>query len=164
MNSILILSTGGTFNKIYNPINGTLDIDSSNFALKLIEKKFLCKLNYKNIINKDSLEFTDNDRELLTKTIKESEFSKIVVIHGTDTIDLSSQVVASLNLKKTVVFTGAMVPFSIEPIEAVANLAMALGFSKLAKDGVYIALNGVVDSYDRVVKIKELGKFKLKQD
>jgi len=161
MNSILILSTGGTFNKIYNPINGTLEIDSNNLALKQIEQKFLCKLNYKSIINKDSLEFTNNDRELLAKTIKESEFSKIVVIHGTDTIDLSSQVVASLKLEKAVVFTGAMVPFSIDPIEATANLSLALGFCKLAKSGVYIALNGVVDSYDRVIKNRELGKFEL---
>jgi len=162
MNSILILSTGGTFNKIYNPINGTLEIDSNNLALKQIEQKFLCKLNYKSIINKDSLDFTNNDRELLAKTIKESEFSKIVVIHGTDTIDLSSQVVASLKLEKAVVFTGAMVPFSIDPIEATANLSLALGFCKLAKSGVYIALNGVTDSYDRVIKNRELGKFELR--
>jgi L-asparaginase len=54
-----------------------------------------------------------------------------------------------------------MVPFSIDPIEATANLSLALGFCKLAKRGVYIALNGVVDNYDKVIKNRELGKFEL---
>jgi len=161
MNNILILNTGGTFNKIYNPIKGTLDIDSSNLALKQIEKSWLCKLNYTSIINKDSLDFTNSDREELANFIATSKYKKIVVIHGTDTIDLSAEVVNFANLNKTIVFTGAMVPFSINPTEATANLSLALGYIKQAQNGVYIALNGVVDRYDKVIKNRELGKFEL---
>ena len=162
MQDILIINTGGTFNKVYNKVTGTLDIDTSNSALKSIEKEWLCKLNYFNIINKDSLDFTTSDREELLKAIKSSDFKKIVVIHGTDTIDISAKFVADANLDKTIVFTGAMKPFSIDKIEATANLSLALGFCKLALKGVYIALNGVVDRFDRVIKNKRVGKFEYK--
>ena len=162
MNSILIISTGGTFNKIYNPKNGKLEIDKSNKALKSIEKEWLTKLNYDSIIHKDSLDFTDEDREFLVNYINNCKYNKIVIIHGTDTIDLSSKVVDSQNIKKSIVFTGAMVPFSISPIEATANLALAIGFCKNAKVGTYIAMNGLVSSYDKVIKNRDIGKFEIK--
>jgi len=159
MKDVLILSTGGTFNKIYNKITGNLDINLENLAIKSIQNHWLTNLNYDSIINKDSLDFTDKDREELSNYIKNSSFKKIVVIHGTDTMHISAKVVDSLKLEKAIVFTGAMVPFSIDKIEATANLAMALGFIKLAQNGVYISMNGVVDKFDKVVKNRELGKF-----
>jgi len=161
MQDILILSTGGTFNKIYNPINGNLDIDSSNKALKKIQKHWLSNFNYDSIINKDSLEFTNQDRETLKEYIKKSSYKKIVVIHGTDTMHLSAKYLADANLKKAIIFTGAMTPFSIDTIEATANLAQALGYIKNTKDGVYISMNGVVDEYTKVIKNRQLGKFEL---
>ena len=161
MRDILIINTGGTFNKIYNRVNGELQIDNKNRAIKKIEQSWLCKLNYISIINKDSLEFTNKDREELLTTIKNSSYKKIVVIHGTDTIDLSASFIAKANLDKTIVFTGAMVPFSIDTIEATANLSLALGFCKLSNSGVFIAINGIANSYKRVVKNRELGKFEL---
>jgi L-asparaginase len=162
LRDILIISTGGTFNKVYNRFSGELEIDGQNSALKTLEQSWLTKLNYKSIINKDSLDFTDRDREILANFIKNSNFSKIVVIHGTDTIDLSADRVAKLNLNKSIIFTGAMVPFSIDPIEATANLAQALGFIKLSQNGVYISLNGVVERYNLIYKDRSQGKFKLK--
>ncbi len=161
MRDILIINTGGTFNKIYNRLNGALEVDSTNKALKTIEQEWLCSLKYINIINKDSLEFTQDDRELLAHTIKGAKEQKIVVIHGTDTIDISAKFIDEQNFQKVIVFTGAMVPFSINSIEATANLSLALGFAKLANTGVYIALNGVVDSYTKVVKNRAKGKFTL---
>jgi len=104
MKDIQIVSTGGTFNKIYNPLNGKLEIDRNNLALKEIQSKWLCQFNIDAIINKDSLDFTNQDREELTNYIQKSEFNKIIIIHGTDTMDLSAQYLASqnLNLKYTV--------------------------------------------------------------
>jgi len=159
MKDIQIVSTGGTFNKIYNPLNGNLEIDTNNLALKKIQNKWLCQFNIDAIINKDSLDFTNQDREELTNYIQKSEFNKIIIIHGTDTMDLSAQYLASQNLNKTIIFTGAMVPFSIDPIEATANLTLAIGYLKCTKNGVYIAMNGVVDSYDKVKKDRVNGKF-----
>ncbi|NPA28313.1 MAG: asparaginase [Epsilonproteobacteria bacterium] len=159
---MFIISTGGTFNKIYNKISGKLEVDSSNKALEKIEKKWFTTLNYTSLINKDSLDFTNKDREELANYIKNLDYSKIIVIHGTDTIDLSAKEVASLNLNKAVVFTGAMVPFSISKLEATANFALAYGYLLNATSGVYIALNGVVDRFDRVIKNREKGKFERK--
>ena len=162
MNNIFIISTGGTFNKIYNRINGNLEIDLNNSALKSLEQNWLTKLNYKNIINKDSLDFTQKDRETLYSEIKNCKYNKIIVIHGTDTIDISAKYIFDKQIDKTIIFTGAMVPFSINPIEATANLTLALGYAKLAKNGVYISLNGIVDRFDNIIKNRKLGKFEYK--
>ncbi len=160
-NSILIISTGGTFNKIYNKLNGELEIHKNSKALKKILKKWNSKFEFFSIINKDSLDFTKKDRKKLLKKVKNSNFNKIVVIHGTDTIDKSAKFIAKAKLDKVIIFTGAMKPFSIEPIEATANLASAIGYAKLANSGVYISLNGVINNYKRVKKNREKGKFEL---
>jgi L-asparaginase len=162
MEEIFIINTGGTFNKIYNKVTGNLDVDDKNLTLKEIEKKLFTKLNYKNIINKDSLEFNNKDRKELCDLIKSLKYEKIVVIHGTDTIDLSAKEVFNLNLDKTIVFTGAMVPFFIDKVEATANLAFALGFCKNAKGGVYIAIDFIADDFRKVIKNKALGVFEKK--
>ncbi len=161
MKNILIISTGGTFNKIYNTLNGELEIDKSSNAIKNISNNWLTKLKIINIIGKDSLDFTQKDRELLLKTIENAKESKIVVVHGTDTIDISANFIANSKLNKAIVFTGAMVPFSINPIEATANLCSALGYCSNAKNGVYIAINGIANSFNRVTKNRTLGKFEL---
>ena len=159
MTNILIISTGGTFNKIYNRVTGNLDIDKNSQSLKKMEKCWLTKLNYINIIGKDSLEFTQKDRDILLEEIRKSDYEKIVVIHGTDTIDLSSKYIAQNINDKAVIFTGAMVPFSIDNIEATANLSFALGAIKFIENGVYIAINGKIGAFDKIKKDKSKGEF-----
>jgi len=163
MDNILIISTGGTFNKQYNKLTGNLNIDKSQKALKKILNKWNCKFKYIGIINKDSLDFTKKDRKKLLKIINNAKEKKIVVIHGTDTIDKSAKFIAKANLNKAIVFTGAMVPFSIDQIEATANLASSIGYAKLANNGVYISLNGVIDTYQKVKKNRDIGKFELNE-
>jgi L-asparaginase len=161
MEKTIIISTGGTFNKIYNKFTGNLDIDKSNSSINSIQKEWLSSYKFINIINKDSLDFTTQDREELLKTIKELNYKKIVIIHGTDTIDITAKFLDSAKLDKTIVLTGAMVPYSINPIEATANLAFAIGYSNLAKSGTYIAINGVAQHYSKVIKNSQIGKFEL---
>jgi L-asparaginase len=161
MEDVIIISTGGTFNKIYNKFTGNLDIDSTNSSIKTIMKYWLCKYKFINIINKDSLDFTTEDRELLLNTIKKLNYKKIVIIHGTDTIDITAKYLDKANLDKVIVLTGAMVPFSFNSIEATANLAYSLGYIQNLQKGVYIALNGISDTFDKVFKNRELGKFEL---
>jgi len=159
MTNTLIISTGGTFNKVYNKITGNLDIDKSSSAIEKIANKWLTKLEFINIIGKDSLDFTNEDRELLLNTIKSSNAKNIVVIHGTDTIDLSSEYIAKNVSDKTIIFTGAMVPFSIEPIEATANLAFALGAINFLDNGIYIAINNKIVLHNKIKKDKTKGEF-----
>ena len=162
MTKILIISTGGTFNKVYNPKTGNLDIDKSSHALKTIASKWLCEFEILNIIGKDSLEMTNHDRLELLSTIHQSDCHNIIIVHGTDTMDVTAEYLADAELEKTIVLTGAMVPYSIESTEATANLASAYGYlTALEKRGVFIAMNGVFGSYEKVKKNRKKGKFTL---
>jgi L-asparaginase len=160
MKKILIINTGGTFNKVYNPLTGELDIDTNAEALNSIAKHWLTDFTLINIIGKDSLDIDDNDREELRKTIKKSNEKSIIIIHGTDTIDKTAKYLDTANLKREIILTGAMVPYSIDPIEATANFTSAYGYlNAIDKDGIYIAMNGVIKDYKRVIKNKEKGYF-----
>ncbi len=159
---VLIISTGGTFNKRYNPKNGVLEIDKSSEALQNIASKWLCNFEILNIIGKDSLEITNHDRLELLSTIHQAKHHAIIIVHGTDTMDVTAEYLADAELEKTIVLTGAMVPYSIDPTEATANLASAYGYiNALEKEGVFIAMNGVMDSYDKVKKNRKEGRFTL---
>jgi len=157
---ILLINTGGTFNKIYNPLNGELQIDKNATALKEISQKWLYEYEVVNIISKDSLYIDNQDRLLLLATINLSRHDDILIIHGTDTMDITAKYLADAKLNRRIVLTGAMVPYAIDPIEATANFASALGYLQtLTHEGVYIAMNGVMGSYTEVVKDREAGRF-----
>jgi L-asparaginase len=156
---MLILNTGGTFNKRYDPKSGELIVPADNVAINSIISVFSDSIAVEGLLYKDSLEMTRDDRELLAKTISQSNEKFIIIVHGTDTMDLSAQHLFQLALEKVIVFTGAMVPFSIDTIEATANLSMAIGYVRNASNGVYIVMQGVCGSYDKVIKNRELGQF-----
>lgn len=154
-----ILNTGGTFNKRYNPLNGELFVPADNRAVDSVVSVFTDSIAVEGLLYKDSLEMTDEDREILAEKIIQSDEKWIIVVHGTDTMDASARHLAKLGLDKVIVFTGAMVPFSIDPIEATANLSMAIGYARNLSSGVYIVMQGVYGSYDLIIKNKEIGKF-----
>jgi L-asparaginase len=159
-NHILIVNTGGTFNKFYDPVSGTLIVDQGSRALEKIASKWLTSFEIINIIGKDSLDMTSQDRLELLATLSQTETEKIIVVHGTDTMHISAQYLADADLEKEVVLTGAMVPFSIDPIEAAANLASAYGFLQASKEkGIYIAMNGIVSLHTDIIKEKDIGRF-----
>ncbi len=160
MKKILLISTGGTFNKVYNPLNGMLEIDKNSYALESIASKWLYEFKTLNIIGKDSLEMSNYDRLELLATIKQSGYKHIIVIHGTDTMDITAQYLANGDMGKYIVLTGAMVPYSIDPVEATANLASAFGYMQtLNEHGIYISMNGVFGSYDQIKKDRKNTKF-----
>jgi L-asparaginase len=162
MNKLLIISTGGTFNKIYNPKNGMLEIDKNAKSLKELASKWLCKFEIVTIIGKDSLEMTNQDRLELLGTISQADCKHIIVVHGTDTMDITAEYLAEGELDKCIVLTGAMVPYSIDAVEATANLASAYGYLQaVEEDGVYIAMNGALDTYTKVKKDRKKGCFTL---
>ncbi len=145
MKKILIISTGGTFNKVYDPIKGEFYIDEASHALEQIASKWLCEFKIMNIIGKDSLDMTNQDRLELLATISQSDYHHILIVHGTDTMDLTAEYLADADLEKCIVLTGAMVPYSIDPVEATANLCSAYGYiNALEQEGIFIAMNGVM--------------------
>lgn len=154
-----IINTGGTFNKRYDPIKGELFVPSDNRSIEEILTSLVTDIPVSGVIYKDSLEMDDQDRKVLGETIAKCNEQTVVVVHGTDTIDLSAAYIDTLQLNKTVVFTGAMIPFSIDPLEATANLAMAIGYAHNAGAGVHIVIQGVMSSFKQVKKNKSIGKF-----
>ncbi len=158
---IAVFSTGGTFNKVYNPLTGTLEIDPEAKALRRIMECWLCRFELHTLLHKDSLDLDDTDRETLSRAIRECPARKILVVHGTDTIDRSaSHLARTVGRERPVLLTGAMVPFSIDPVEATANFASAVGWL-LGNDtpGVYLAMHGLVLPHDRIFKERSRGLF-----
>lgn len=112
------------------------------------------------IISKDSLDIDDSDRQILVDTIQTIQNENIIVIHGTDTIDQTANYLKNHINNKKVVFTGAMIPMSIDETEATLNFSMALGFlSASLENDIYLSMHGTVQKADRLLKNRELGKF-----
>ncbi len=161
MDKILIINTGGTFNKRYNPLKGELEVPKDGVAVEAI-LRYCYNTPYEliNIVHKDSLEMNEADRELIAKTIQQSSHTKVLIIHGTDTMDVTATFLALHVKEKVITLTGAMVPFSIDGIEATANFMMALGhLSNNDTAGVYIAMHGMVATHSKIYKNRQKGIF-----
>lgn len=164
MENILILNTGGTFNKVYNELNGHLEVVKNSDAIEKILKIALrdnLNITLKGILFKDSLELTDDDRQLILNEIQ--GFKKVIIVHGTDTLDVTALFLSLHSKNQTVVLTGAMRPFSIEPVEPTSNLSMAIQFLRDDKsEGVYIGMHGMVLEHHKLKKNRQIGKFELR--
>lgn len=159
---MLILNTGGTFNKRYNLISGEMEVPYDNLAVEKILSKFTYDVEMAGLIYKDSLDMDKDDRKMIAKIISASDDTYFIIIHGTDTMDMTASFLDEVLEGKVVVLTGAMVPFEIDPIEATSNLSMALGYAKTElKPGIYICMQGSVAEHDKFIKNKKLGKFEL---
>ncbi|MDX4035428.1 asparaginase domain-containing protein [Aliarcobacter skirrowii] len=158
---ITVINTGGTFNKRYNPITGELEVPKDCIALDdIISYCYNIEFEVLNIISKDSLEMNDVDRELIVRTIKNIKNENIIIVHGTDTMDLTAKYLDEKIKDKIIVLTGAMLPISINKIEATLNFSQAIGFlNSNIKNGIYISMHGSVKNYKKLVKNRELGKF-----
>ena len=161
---ITVLNTGGTFNKRYNPIKGQLEVPTDNIALdKIIKSCFNVEFDIKNIVSKDSLDFTQEDREIILENIINSENNKIIIIHGTDTVDLTAKFIEDKIENKKIVFTGAMVPMSIDEVEATMNFSQAIGFLNAPiENGIYLSMHGSVIEYSKLKKDRSVGQFLVK--
>ncbi|WP_321314797.1 asparaginase domain-containing protein [Halarcobacter sp.] len=159
--NVTIINTGGTFNKRYNPIKGKLEVPTDNIALdKILASCHNVEFEIKNVVSKDSLDMDDNDRKTICDAIKSTENDNIIIIHGTDTVHLTSALIKKEKIEKKIVFTGAMVPMSIDTVEATMNFSQALGFLNAnVENGTYISMHGVVVDSSKLVKNRELGQF-----
>ena len=162
---MLILNTGGTFNKRYNAITGTLDIPYDNRAIEAITSRFTYNPTVAGVVYKDSLEFTSDDRKIIADIILASTEKEIVIVHGTDTMHLTAAYLSALIEDRVVVLTGAMVPYEIDAIEATSNFSMALGYAHaMSENGVFICMHGFVGPWDTLEKNRTLGRFEIVED
>lgn len=158
---ITVINTGGTFNKRYNPLSGELEVPKDSLALdEIINYCYNIDFEVLNIISKDSLDMNDYDRELIVKTIKDCKNQNIIIVHGTDTMDLTAKYLDEKIKDKTIILTGAMLPISINKVEATLNFSSAIGFlNSDIKNDIYISMHGSVKNYKNLIKNRELGKF-----
>jgi L-asparaginase len=158
---IRLLLTGGTFDKEYDEFTGEPGFDKTHVAEMLRVGRYLGEIKIGQLLLKDSLDMTQEDRDLIVTACSEYEESHIVITHGTDTMVETARSLLNAKLsEKTIVLTGAMVPFSFGTrSDAMFNLGSALAFVQSLKTGVYIAMNGYYFEADKVQKDKVAGRF-----
>ena len=159
---MLILNSGGTLNKRYNQINGNLEIPYDNEVIETILKSIDTDYNLAGVVYKDSLDMDLDDRKMLANIIMESTDDTFIIIHGTDTMDVTAEFLSEIFNDRKIILVGSMNPFEIDKVEASLNIGMAIGFSKAQVDnGIYICMSGYLEVWDKVVKNKAIGKFEL---
>ena len=160
---IQILITGGTFDKSYNHISGDLFFEKTHIPEMLERSKCRLNVDVKTLMMIDSLEMTQKDIEKIIDECKKTKSSRIVITHGTDTMVNTAEKIAEKIKNKTIVLTGAMIPYAFgSSSDGFFNLGSALSFVQTLKNGVYIAINGQYFDYDMVEKNKLKGYFEKK--
>ena len=157
--SVRVLITGGTFDKEYDEIKGELFFDKThiNELLKLGRCRLEVEISTLMLI--DSLTMTSQDRIYIKNACEEVDEKKIVITHGTDTMTKTAKVIAREKLNKTIVLTGAMIPYNFGSSDGLFNVGSALALSQALPAGVYIAMNGKYFEWDSVEKNRETGIF-----
>jgi len=157
--SIRILATGGTFDKEYDELSGELYFKDSHITDMLRLGRCHLKVEIRTLMMIDSLRMTDADRQSILEHCLRAEERRIVVTHGTDSMELTAAVLGKNVTGKTVVLTGAMVPYTFGSSDGLFNLGTALAFVQTLPPGVYVAMNGRYFPWHSVRKNRERGVF-----
>jgi L-asparaginase len=157
--SIRIFITGGTFDKEYNELNGQLYFKDTHLHDLLDMGRNKVSVEIRTLMMIDSLQMSDEDRELIVHQCKHCNENQIVITHGTDTMEDTAKVLALAMLNKTIILTGAMIPIKFGSSDGLFNLGSALAFAQSLPLGVYVAMNGRFFNWDNVRKNKLTGIF-----
>lgn len=157
--SIRILVTGGTFDKEYNERTGELFFKDTHIAEMLRLGRSRVAVTIRTVMMIDSLEMTEADRALIVQNCLRAEEERIIITHGTDTMTDTAAALAATVTGKTVVLTGAMIPYAFGSSDGLFNLGSALSFVQVLPAGIYIAMNGQCFPWNRVRKNRERGEF-----
>lgn len=157
--AIRLLITGGTFDKEYDELTGSLFFKDTHVREMLRLGRCHVPVSIRTVMMVDSLEMTDADRELILDHCRKAHESKIVITHGTDTMAETAAVLGRAALPKTIVLTGAMVPYAFGSSDGLFNLGSALSFVQALPDGVWVAMNGRCFPWDDVRKNRKTGVF-----
>ena len=157
--TVRIIITGGTFDKEYDEINGNLYFNKTHMNEILLLGRSRLKVVIEPLMMIDSLDMKNSDREKILKQCTKSKEDKIVITHGTDTMSDTGKVLAGGSTNKTIVLTGAMIPYAFGTSDGLFNIGGALAFAQCLDRGVYIAMNGICFEWDCVKKNKKTGFF-----
>ncbi len=156
---IRLFVTGGTFDKEYNELNGQLFFKDTHIQEILKLGRSRLNTNIRTLMLVDSLDITDSDRRIMAENCANCEEERIVITHGTDTMTETAAYLAKEKLNKTIVITGAMIPYKFGSSDGLFNLGGALAFAQTLPVGVYIAMNGRYFNWDNCRKDKQNGIF-----
>ena len=157
---IQIFVTGGTFDKEYNFITGELYFKDTHLVDMFERGRCNLDIDIKTLMMVDSLEMTNEDREIILHNCKRCTAKQIILTHGTDTMVQTAKILADAKIDKTIVITGAMVPYAFgNSSDGFFNLGSSLAFSQILPPGVYISMNGRYFNWNNVVRNRKTGFF-----
>jgi L-asparaginase len=157
--AIRVFITGGTFDKEYNELDGTLFFKDTHLPEMLKLGRSKVEVDIRTLMMIDSLEMTNEDRQLILHQCQNAEEDKIIITHGTDTMTDTAALLADQIKDKTIVITGAMIPYKFGSSDGLFNLGGAIAFVQTLPHGVYIAMNGQYFKAGTVRKNRKTGSF-----
>ncbi|WP_434478143.1 asparaginase domain-containing protein [Gemmatimonas sp.] len=157
--SVRVFVTGGTFDKEYDELTGTLHFDETHLTEMLQRGRCMIDVSVEVLMMIDSLEMKESHRVRIVQACREAVETQIVITHGTDTMVDTAQLLAEQLPGKTIVLTGAMVPYAFGSSDGLFNLGSALSFAQTLPPGVYIAMNGRYFTAGNVAKNRDVGVF-----
>ena len=158
-NGIKVFITGGTFDKEYKELNGSLYFKETHLHEMLTLGRSELPLSITTLMMKDSLDFEEKDRESIAQACNSCKEHKILITHGTDTMTITASYLANHCIGKTIVLTGAMIPYKFGSSDGLFNLGSASAFVQVLPAGVYIAMNGKIFEAGKVRKNTDKGTF-----
>lgn len=156
---IRLVVTGGTFDKEYDEIGGRLFFKDTHVSEMLRLGRATIDIKVQTLMMIDSLDMTDTDRKKILEYVTNCAEDHIVITHGTDTMATTAHTLGQANLKKTIILTGAMVPYKFGSSDGLFNLGASLAFAQTQPHGVYVAMNGRSLPWNNVTKNKVTGEF-----
>lgn len=157
--SVRIIVTGGTFDKEYDELTGTLHFEQTHLPEMLRRGRCMLDVQVDVLMMIDSLEMKETHRQRIVQACRDAHESRLLITHGTDTMVETAQYLAAVALPKTIVLTGAMVPYAFGSSDGLFNLGSALSFVQCLPAGVYVAMNGRYFTADNVEKNRNVGVF-----
>jgi L-asparaginase len=157
--SIRVFVTGGTFDKTYQELEGRLYFQDTHLPEMLRLGRCQLPIQVRTLMMVDSLEMTDADRDIIIENCRSCAEQRIVVTHGTDTMEITARALGERIQDKTIVLTGAMIPYKFGSSDGLFNLGSALAFAQSLPHGVYVAMNGRCLPWDNVRKDRTAGVF-----
>jgi len=156
---IRVFVTGGTFDKEYNELTGELYFKDTHLNEMFKLGKTAVDISIRTLMMIDSLEMNDADRNIILESCKRCDEEAIIITHGTDTMVETAKLLKQANIEKTIILTGAMIPYKFGSSDGFFNLGNSLAFAQALENGVYIAMNGRVFDPENCKKNKKVGIF-----
>ena len=161
--AIKIFVTGGTFDKEHDPISESFVFSETHVPELLKRSRSLLDTKIRTVMLIDSFDITRSDQEIILKACNDAKEDKVVITHGTSNMEKTAQFLGEKITNKTIVLTGAMIPYTFSNSDALFNMGAALAFVQSLPHGVYITMNGRYYNWDNVTKNTKLGLFERKK-